>query len=89
MSEYLLKKRKAINQWDKGASEVVSDTRAEGSPWIAADSILRPNNMSLWLDLKQAEPEFSLGSPASYENVMRQHRERMKAAEDDFKKRGR
>lgn len=87
MTKYELLKQDAINEWSTGANEMVSDARDGSSPWISPDSILRPNNMSLWYKLKQAQPSYDGAKPMGYDEVMRQHLERVKQAEEEYKRR--
>lgn len=70
----------AVNLWRQGANEVVNDAKTGGEPFFAADSIFRPNNMNLWLSLKQAQPEWSFDTPERYDQLMAEQLRRVQDA---------
>ena len=62
------------NDLDKNLEEAYSEGRSE---WLASDSLLRPKNLQLWVEMKKAEPQWNFEKPSGWDNLFKDYEKRL------------
>jgi hypothetical protein len=64
--------------WAKSKDENLKQAFAQGyNPIISNDSLLRPSNLGLWIDMKKAEGSWNLDQPTQWQFLMDNYQKRL------------